>query len=216
MFSQNIKIRDGDYLYKSYHQYKYSLNYDEVSGSPYLNDTLIYSRALMKGEDTVAAYMRYNIYEDDIEYLDDDQIFILENPEQVRCIYMGMDKFVYLTCEEAKITGWFIEKVSGYCTLFYKPVIEFHEAKAPLTSYHEPDPASFIAKTPQWFVIMDTGSLTSIKLKRSDLEDLFGEDFEHVDSYRKEQNLKFGREMDVIRVFKYYNYLHQSSMELDY
>lgn len=208
--SQNTKVRDRDYLYYSYHNSPYQLDYREIEGSPYRIDSLVEGVVRMKDGILVNASLRFNIYEDAIEYLDGQSILVVENIDEIDHIVIGKEKIIY---KEYALNrqGYVVEKVSGMCTLYARYIIEYKEVKAPLTSYHRPQPESFVSREPQWYVSFNDGPLDHVKLNGSDLERVFGEYFTEIENYKKQEKLKYGREEDVTKIFEYYNQLLMST-----
>ncbi len=201
-----IYVTEGKLLDK-YEPVSYTLNYEDIEGSPYLNDTLVKGLVRFDNGDTITAYMRFNIYEDGIEYLEGEKIQAIDNDFQIRYALIGRDKMVYLKYGYGKISkkGYLIEKVAGKCKLYLKHNIKFENAEPALTSYHQPKPAMFVKRPIQWFVSNDGGPVVNLWLTKSELEEIFGNQYTALERYRKKEKLKLRREEDVILLFEYFN-----------
>ena len=213
--SQDYTVRDRDYLYYGYDNNPYQLDYREIEGSPFRVDSLVEGYIFLKDSGIVRIPLRYNIYEDEIEYLDDQNLMILENVNQIDYITIGEDTIVYKRYNNGNDQGYLVQKVRGDCSLYAKYVIEYHEMEAPITSYHSPKPPSFVHRAPQWYVSMDDGPMEHVDLNSSEFNDLFGVHARTMKAYKKSQKLKFGREEDVIRLFEHFNVLLGSEQGID-
>lgn len=206
LLSQFILLKERGNTFK-YEPINYTLNYEEIEGNAYLNEKLIEGYVKFVNGDTIAAYMRYNIYEDGIEYLDGENIFLIDNVNQLDHVYIGSDNFVYLEYQFGNEynEGYLIEKVSGNCKLYLKPVVKFEEAEAPLTGYHQAQPPTFQRRPSQWYVSKNNGPVSQIDLTKSDLKKIFGNQFYTLDDFKKREKLKLRNEEDVVTLFEYFN-----------
>lgn len=208
-FSQNIIIQDENYLYQQYNIYEYQLNYEDIKGSPYLNDSLIWGVVNFINGDSVSQYLRFNVYEGTIEYLDNNNLLIINNIQQIDNVLIDNDKIVYRLYDSGSRSGLFIEKVKGKFSFYEKPVVEFEKAKPAIDSYHEPTPEAFVRKAPLWYFSTNNGPLIHFIPNKSGLKEIFGEDYDTIDKYRKREKLKYGREEDLVALFEYFNTLQQ-------
>ena len=173
-----------------------------------MNDELIKGLAVLRNGDSIYSYLRYNIYEDVIEYLEGDRLMSLSNPHQIDHILIGEDKFLYLSYKTANgpQKGYLIEETTGKVSLFRKPVRKYLEPEDPLSGYHNSRPATFSEGPSQWFI----GARESIEetdLSKSSLRKIFGDNTDKVLAYQKKEKLKLKRDADVAALFEYHNSL---------
>ncbi len=206
ILSQGIYVMEGKLLDK-YEPIIYTLSYDDIEGSPYLNDTLKNGVVKFIGGDIIRTLLRYNIYEDGVEYVEGEKLLEIDNSDQLQYIQIGDDQLVYVeySHEQRTMKGYLIEEVSGKCRLFKKYSIDFEDAEAPLTSYHGPKPARFVLKPPEWFTSNNGGPISNLKTTKSSLKNLFGDHYTTMEAYKKREKLKLHKGQDMILFFEYYN-----------
>lgn len=199
----------GDNTYRGiFKPMQYKLTYEDIDGSPYYNDELIKGLVIFRIGDSLFSYMRYNVYEDAVEYVKEEVIYNIANPQSIDHIIIGTEKFVYTVYvyDNKPNKGYLIKCLDGKIQLYKKPVITYKEPVDPLTSYHQAQPPTFVLDPTVW-LIEENGQIVVLEVSKSNLSTIMGKDYSKVDTYRKKEKLKLKRDDDVIKLFKYYNSL---------
>ena len=119
-FFESNKMQSGDW--------KNPLSESEIEGTPYLNDEFIAGSiyTVMKHQ-YVDIPLRYNIYNDNIEFKSGDKIQALAAPEIVERIKFGEYQMVYIPYSNLKKIrkGFFIVLEEGKASLYTKLETEF-------------------------------------------------------------------------------------------
>ena len=66
-----------------------TLNYDDIEGSPYLDDDLIKGYIKFNLGDSSVQYLRYNVYADEMEYLEGNEVLVIENVKDLDHVYFN-------------------------------------------------------------------------------------------------------------------------------
>ncbi len=206
--AQRIFVAEGKLL-DNYKPLLYSLDYDQIEGSAYLNDTLKRGLVRFPNGDSSEVFMRYNIYEDAIEYTQGDRLMVINNPKQIVNVFIGKTEIVYSNYRYGKSVkeGYLIKLVSGEISLYIKYRIEFEDAESPLTGYHSLTPARFVYKPSELYISNDGFTIRNFKSSKTELMELFGAYYSEMDKFKKNKKLKLRKNEDVAELFKYFNSL---------
>ena len=188
---------------------KRTVNYSEIEGSPYLEPNLFHGVVYFYGNDTSHYYMRYNIYLEEMEYLDNEVIKVITNPNHLVKIELNGKTFRYKVGfnSKNKLKGeYFIELKTGTINLYKKPRVEFEE-KEPAKNSYVPATNDRFNRLRDTFYYEKEGKLYLIKESKSFLKEIFTENKADVETYLKANKIKPGSEKDLIELFNYANSL---------
>jgi hypothetical protein len=208
VFGQNLIMRE--YL-GTFVPVKRVFDYSEVEGSPYLNDKLIGGIVKFNNGDSLNQYLRYDMYSDEIEYLEKGKLFnILKSQmKNLDHIYLNGNSIIYKDyfIKKKVHSGYLFELVNAQCGLYKRLRVEFQNAKPAKTSYHKPTPAQFVTKSVQWFYSFNGEPISFFKADNAGLKIIGGSHYEDLKEFVKENGIKLKKEADLIILFKYYNSL---------
>ncbi len=201
-------IFEGKFLFK-YEPIIYTLDYDQIEGSAYLNDTLKRGVVRFPNGDSSEVFMRYNIYEDAIEYTEENRLMIINNPRQIANVLIGKTELIYTHYLYGKSVkeGYLVKLVSGEISLYIKYTIEFEDAESPLTSYHSATLAQFVYKPSELYISGDGYIISKFESSKTKLMDLFGAYYKEMEKFKKNKKLKLRKKEDVVVLFEYFNSL---------
>ena len=210
IFGQRIETLRFEMFSGYYEPINRTLNYDDVEGSPYLDPELIKGYVKFRLGDTADYFLRYNIYADEMEYLDGDKLFVINNPDQVDVVAVNNHELYYTTYKfRNSFKKGFLEKlVDGHYALYIKYNIDYEKRKEARSSYEKPIPDRFVKKSPTWYCSIDNGPIKNFENDNSGLEELFRQDYPDVKAYIKSEKLKLRKPEDVIKLFEYFNSAH--------
>jgi len=185
------------------------MNYGDIQGSPYLNDKLIKGWVKFNTGDSTAYFLRYNVYTDEMEYLQGQNLYTVKNMQRLAYVLLADYKFVYREyfIKGRQHRGYLALLVTGQCRLYKRYRMGFVKAKTPESSYDKATPAQFKVKPPQWYVACGSGNISYFGADNASLKELAGDQYAQLKNYMKEQRLKFKNEADLKALFVYYNSL---------
>ena len=139
-------------------EYKNQLTESDIQGSPYLNDDFLNGIVFTTSKiQFVDIPLRYNIYNDDIEFkTHDNKILAMSTPEIIEKVKFGEYTMVYIPYASAKKMrrGFFVLLEDGAAKLYARPQVHYRQPEEP-GAYKEATPAKFLEKTryllyPNW------------------------------------------------------------------
>jgi hypothetical protein len=181
-----------------------------IEGSPYLNDEFVEGSVFTKSKTQfVGIPLRYNVYEDQIEFKSDKgEVQVLAAPEMMDKIEFGEYKMVYIPYSVTKKIkrGFFIEMVKGdQASLFFRPTVIFKRAQKP-AAYQDAEPARFIQRSNEYFIRVGKEPAKLISRKK-DLRKAFPEHQKDVKSFIKKNNVRPNKPERLEKLVRYYNSL---------
>jgi len=101
-------------------------SYREIQGSPYFNEEFSDGRIVTKDDKSVFLKLRYNIYSDEIEFLNNDKIYSIAKPVYIKEFCIGEQKIRFSTYLDGKFVknGFLLVLTQGDYTLFVKKRID--------------------------------------------------------------------------------------------
>lgn len=210
-FNESMIIMTPDQFYSAQRARGESLdnllNEDAVKGSPYLNKAFISGEVIVDNYRFVGVPLRYNIYNDDIEYEEGDKILAIANPLTVKRVIINETPFVYSSyiISNAEAKGYFELLSDGEVQVLKKYKIVYIMGKA-AQAYTTAEPPRFVSVPSQLYVKFGDSSAQNFKKAKSILK-LFGDQMDEMQSYLKQEKLNIKKEGDLIKLITYYNSL---------
>ena len=187
-----------------------ALKYDDIKGSPYLQDAFIPGRIyLTSGSYYDGVPLRYNVYDDHIEFQNKDGIaYYLDNPAEFSQITIGDDTFIhsmYIDENNHQMEGYFSLIEGGKGQLLMKYRILYREAEE-ARPFIDPKPARFISASDEYYIRVNDHKALCVKGDKPIL-DALADHSKEVKAYIKENKLKSRKKDDLIKIIKFYNTL---------
>jgi len=196
---------------------KRTITYEEVEGSPYIDNNTGANNNLPIGKFyttdftfITTAFARYNAYTDAMEVstLEDgvDYFLLKKQPD---FLYIVLRKKTYRAYEHNGTTGYFVilsENDTGKCTLLKKEQVLFKKAERPKSSFVTGTPNSFKRLKDVLYFKMDD-SILEIPRKKKAFYALFGEQAGAIKTYVEGNQLKINKEEDLLLIGNYYSKL---------
>lgn len=103
----------------------------EVKGTPYFSEDFAKSKLFLTTGNFEDVPMRYNIYNDQMEFIERDSVFVIEPDPIVSKVMIGETTFVldYLEIDSKPVLCYFQLQHSGAAALLTKMVVIFREAE---------------------------------------------------------------------------------------
>ncbi len=193
-------------LYKSKHAIN-RIDRSEIQGSPYLNDSFTLAMVMTSEAVVHNLPMKYNVYEDVMEFQDNDQLYLLDPSVNIQKIEMNENTFTVEPYEHnGKLTpGYFILLGTGKVKLLLKKGIRFQEAQAAKAMEAQNKPAKYVSAPDQFYFRVNTQEalpITNIKKMIAQ----FPDHQKSLQSFADRRKLGKNKE-DLLKLWEYYNSL---------
>lgn len=149
------------------------------------------------------AFLRYNIFEDQMEFIKDDNVYYLkkEQGRKVRFINNTLYK-VYASNGKPQ---FFLVHADGKNSLLAKQVVKFIEAKKATSGYGSDKPADYKRRRDELYLVMDGKGLVKVPSKKKDFYKVFGSNASSVKDYMKKNKLGTKKVQDLKKVVQFLN-----------
>lgn len=184
-------------------------SYADVAGSPYAQQDFVTGSVVLENGDTYEAVpLRYNAYEDQIEFKHPNGVVLnLNNPNKLKLIAIGQQQYTYFEKAETPpdgLTGYFELLENGEIQLLKRQNIILEKA-APAKAYQDPKPAHF-KERPTDYYIHYQNQLFKVNSKKQFFT-TFPSLEKELKPFIKKQKLKFRQEEDLRRIINQANRL---------
>lgn len=210
IYSPNVPGAQVEYLSDGYFFHTIStseeaaITYNDVEGSPYLNNDFTDGIVFLSDTTAVKLPLRYNIYADEMEYKFNGVSFTIGNPQILNKILLGESIFVYI--QFMKVKGYFEILEYGKCIVVQKRSIKFNPAEGPKPIEGKNIPPRFTAEPDKFYAIVNDSQTVRIKNLRS-LKKALSDQKIKIESFIKQEKIKRASKENIIKIVKYYNSL---------
>lgn len=167
-------------------------------GSPYLNDELVSATVSTEKVKFIPVPMRYNIADDEMEYLVGSVRYVLDPDPKIKRIEIGKDVFV--VAQERK-HGFYQLKLEGDLSVVAKLVVNLRPQNDLMGIA-----AKYSRQSDNYYVMLKDGTVERVTNMKSFLG-LLPEKKNEVAKYARDENLSAGDFSDLIALVTYYNSL---------
>ncbi|MBU1013104.1 MAG: hypothetical protein KKG99_08855 [Bacteroidetes bacterium] len=183
------------------------LSENDIKGSPYLNAEFVLGDILTDNKiHYVSVPLRYNIYNDDIEFeVDKENYLAISNPESIQKIVIGDQEFIYAIKRNKKGDqfGYYQLLQDGKVRLLSRHNIVFKEATK-TTGYKAAESAKFEKNSNTFYLQKENDEPHEISNKK-DLIAILGPQGEKINLLIKKEKINFRKEEDLIKLLKFIN-----------
>ena len=178
--------------------------YKDIEGSPYLQADFVAGKIIYRKNPMLGPVpLRYNVYEDAIEYYLNDHVMELLAFPEVDRVVMGEDVLVFGSHQQKgkEHTGYYFLLEEGSYSLLKKSIIVLAEAVA-AKPMQDAKPARFEPKKDKYFIAMPDGSIFPISSKK-ELIRLFGKG--KFSTFIKNEKIQVGKTKDLLKLIQFTN-----------
>ena len=178
----------------------------EYAGSPYENDQFVWGDIFYRDQPPIHKVpIRYNIFEDRIEYFHNDRIMELLAYPLVDRVLIGNKVLVYLSSMAGSQgeSGFFQLLEEGKVSVLAKWRVKFFAAEGP-KPMKDAKPPRFERRKNDYFVELADGSLVEVKSLKMLIRQLEG-DPKVLSRYAKAQNLSVNKQEDLVELIRFVN-----------
>lgn len=183
-------------------------DFDDIQGSMYATDHFTPGMVITDKDTFNQLPMKYNIYEDVVEFQYRDQLYIIEPAPLIKKIQTDLMTLVVEPYEfEGKVKpGFFTELAGGKVKLLAKKVVEFEEMQLAKAMKYTNTPAKFVPGPDRYFTRVGNQPAQQITKLKKTLE-LFPDHQKSVMSYASRRKLSV-KKQDLVGLWTYYNSLN--------
>lgn len=185
------------------------MDQSEIEGSPYLEDDFVKGTIYTtQKERYIDVPMRYNIYNDEIEFKNSDgKILALAAPDLVEKIEIGKQSLFYMPYFLAKkMKRGFFELISdGKASLYIKHRVILQKPEKP-AAYKEAVPAKFVKDKDEFYIRVGMEAAMEVGNKK-DLVDIFPNNKDKIEAFIKKHKIKTNKAESLTELVNYYNSL---------
>lgn len=181
-----------------------TIDYGDIKGSPYLTDDFVDSRIYFRKDSVFKIALRYNVFDQSMEYMQNNTVYAISNPEIIVKIEMDNWVFIYYrNNENIKYNSYYELLVSGKSYLLAKKDIGYKEAEPP-KAIVESEPAKFFKRKDSYYVLKGGALPVLIKNKKMLIE-IFEDKKDEIGKFIKKEKISYKKRKDLIQVVEYYN-----------
>ncbi|TZF96201.1 hypothetical protein FW781_12250 [Chryseobacterium panacisoli] len=201
--SQNYSVGTQPIYYTLQSSSGKVLNYDDILGTPYPNK--IFAKAKISGTSDEQTQVRYNSYNDEIEFKKDDQVLALPKSQNHARIEISSPKQTLVLLDTSdELSGYFYELVNGKNLLFKKIKTKFIDYIPAPNGYASDKPANFKTLDPVYYIKTDKGFIKKPKNSKEIIEQ-FPDKKDSLSTFFKSNKVKFDKEEDLIKLVTFLN-----------
>ena len=179
----------------------------DIEGSPYLNkEFLIGDVYYSKKYKITEIPLRYNIYNDDMEYEINNSIMAIANPHQIDKVVLGDEVFIYLknrASEKEEVGGFVKIWNSSSPAIITKMTVKYFE-KEPQKAMTDPKPPRFKRMDNSHFLMHNHQDILRIKSVKKLILSL-GNHQEKLMKFAKKEKISAKDPEELARLLDYYN-----------
>ena len=180
----------------------------DYTGSPYSNEEFITGEIQRNNNVFVEVPIRFNMFNDWVEFKKDNRIYILDPDEQIKRVDFGDYKLVVKNYDykENTIWGYLAQLDSGKASVFAKKRVGFREAQLAQALQSEGTPAKFQPLPDYYYNQIGDSEVNRIENMKSMISE-FPDNQDGLRAFVKKEKISHRRAGDLIKFTQYYNSL---------
>lgn len=180
---------------------------ENIEGSVYLNEEFVDGTvALTTGEKYSNIPLRYNIYNDEIEFRNTrGQLFNINNPDVIQNLTIGETKFIYIEYKLKKENKKLFAEVlsEGDVSLLKHNRLKLMPSQQ--AQLHKEAQPPRLVKIPSEYLIRKADGSAQLFNNEKELLTILADKGEKINSLIDQQKLSVNKEDDLIKIINYYN-----------
>lgn len=183
-----------------------TVNGETILGTPYTDDKYK-DGTIYYGDKSQTAQIRYNAYQDLIEYQQNGKALVLDAQPSIKKVTVGEETFIPLSPNgNSKKLGYFSQLDTGKVNLYSKKKIVFLPFKKQGKIDGTDQPAEFKKSPDMYYLQVGDGELKQVDNVKEIIAALPDKQDE-LTQYAKKEKINAKKEKDIIQFVKYYNSL---------
>ena len=178
----------------------------DFEGSPFLNEEFVTGQVFSSEKKYTSVQLRYNIYNDQMEFRQNDLTYALYPGERILKVILGNETYVVAKYEiRGKMDYGYLTRLdSGKLTILAKKVVRFTEKQEAKALESSNTPAKFTRTPDVYYYKIGSGEITKAGSLKSLIATLPDHQAE-VESYAKKEKLSTKKAEDLNKLAVYYN-----------
>lgn len=184
-----------------------AVNTASIAGTPYVDDKYV-DGVIYYGDKSLTTSMRYNAYEDLIEYKQNGKAVVLDPSLTIKRIKFGSSTYItreYKASGKTKI-GYFQVLDSGKLTLLVKQKVTYLPAKKGGNLDGSDQVAQFKRSPDIFYYILENGPTQEVENIKSMIE-VLADKQDELTQFAKKEKISPRKEKELIQFVQYYNSL---------
>lgn len=150
------------------------------------------------------AFLRYNIFEDEMEFVKGNQIYYVK--KDVGRTVRFTNNLTYEVFEVEGELSYFLVQTEGENILLTKQIVKYVDALEPNSGYDRGRPADYKRKKDEFYLSTKNG-ITKLPTKKKKLLEFFGAKSSKIKTFLKKNRLGYKKAEDLKEIVNYYNTL---------
>ena len=167
--------------------------------------TQAYNPALID-DFTTTAFLRYNLYNDQMEFVKNDKIYYMEKDKGRRVRFTTLNTLYKVYDLYGDLSFFLVKEEGEKASLLVKQETRFIAPKKAQSTYGVDKKANFKRRADVYFVAMGD-KLVKLPKKKKEIPAIFGRNAKEVKTYIKKEKLNPKKDGDLKKIIKYYNTL---------
>lgn len=178
----------------------------EFEGSPFMNEQFVTGQVFTTGKKFTAVPLRYNIFNDQMEFKQNDLTYALYPGDRILKVILGDETYSVEKYEIRGKTdyGYMTRLDSGKLTVLAKKVVRFTDKQEAKALESSNTPAKFTRAADIYYYKIGTGEIMKAGTLKNLIESL-PDHQEEVTSYAKKEKLSTKNAEDLKKLAVYYN-----------
>lgn len=202
--NENVSFSSGNFFLKGNRQ---STKEYIVDGSPFVDGDKFYSIQI-QGYGKNVQNVRYNAYEDEMEFLNDGQIYFTNKEEGLKINFLALKK-VYqclnYSFDSKNRFGYLVLLVdNSNFSLFKREKIELLKGEKSPSAYGK-DANDYYAKEKDLYIVKKDGKYSKLPKNIKEFINVFSLDKNTIETFYKDNKLNYSKQEDLISLFNYIN-----------
>jgi hypothetical protein len=178
----------------------------DFEGSPFLNEQFVQGQIISTGKKLTAVPLRYNIFNDQMEFRQNDLTYALYPEGRIVKVILGDETYVVEKYEiKGKMDYGYLSRLdSGKLTVLVKKVVRFTESQEAKALESSNKPAKFTRVPDVYYYKIGNGELTKAGSLKSLITSL-PDNQDQAESYAKREKISTRNAEDLKKLAAYYN-----------
>lgn len=199
-------------LIKTSDKYLYRDEASKVEGTPFLDESFVDGNVQTNKAMFEGVPMRYDMFNDQIEFKQSNNVYILDPDPQIKKIEIGENVVMVVGLHDRlkgnRQFGFFTMLDSGKLTLMLRQVVVFQEEQLPKALESSSTPAKYLRSADVYFYKIGTGKITRIESVSRLIKSLPDHNDE-VAKFAKKESISVRKAGEILTLVQYYNALNK-------
>ena len=187
----------------------YNKNY--IQGSRYLYDDFIEGTVFMiDGTKTSNLPLRYNLHNDEFQFMSNDSLWAIGTPNQISKIVMGNEAFIYLEVNPDNVVSGYVKIWNEAYPALITKMETYYYKRRQAGAFRETLPKRFERQEDQHFLLLSSGKAAQFA-SVNELIELLDDHQIKLTNFSEDNKISKKDPEDLSKFLDYYQYLEQQN-----